>query len=647
MKRALVVVVVAVVMACATAASGQAPTVASQRAGNLTPHDWSVLADFQNGSGDKAFDIGVNYVLAMQLGQSPYFSFLPESRIRDRIQGPLVQMQKSAAEPLTPAVALEVCRRENAVLVLSGSLSGKPDAYTVALAAMNCATGKVAAVARVRAKTREDVLTALPRVATEIRAKLKEPQASIKAHNVRVQATAATLEAFEAMKLSGQAFDIGDQETAIKHAERAAEIEPSFATAWLRAGTLLRNTSRTREQSQRANDLTTRAFGLRTSATEPERYAIEALYYTYVTREPEKAKQTYKAWISTYPLASTPHNNLALVYAGSGDYSAAFDEFREASKLAPGMWLYYSNMAGYGIAANRLEEAVQAVNAAIDRKIDNASMHASLYDIAFLKGDTAAMQREVEWARGKPAELTLLVRQSQVAACRGRLLEALVLADQANAIDERSKATQPIAVRRAAVARMVAFVGLPKLAESMADAVADVPAARVTTLFVYASAGNKSRLDSLIAKYRADPGVAAPEAVERNVAFAQAVAELTAGNGAKALDLLNPDKYAATSAWEALPYWRGYAYLAAKRPVEAVAEFEKIVAARHLFPTSGTWEFGHLGLARARAAAGMVSAARQSYETFFGFMKDGDPDLPALAAARAEYGRLAKTTAPN
>jgi hypothetical protein len=70
MKRALVVVV-AVVMACATVASGQTPTVGSQRARDLTLHDWSVLADFQNGSGDKAFDIGIKYVPAMQLGQSP------------------------------------------------------------------------------------------------------------------------------------------------------------------------------------------------------------------------------------------------------------------------------------------------------------------------------------------------------------------------------------------------------------------------------------------------------------------------------------------------------------------------------------------------------------------------------------------------
>ncbi len=173
-----------------------------------------------------------------------------------------------------------------------------------------------------------------------------------------------------------------------------------------------------------------------------------------------------------------------------------------------------------------------------------------------------------------------------------------------------------------------------------------VPAARVTTLLVYACTGNRARLDSLITKYRADPGLAPPEAVERQVAFSQALAEITAGNGAKALDLLNPRRYAGTSGWEGLPYWRGYAYLAAKRPVEAAGEFEKILAARYLFPTGGTWEYAHLGLARAQAA-GHAANARQTYEKFFELMKQGDPDLPLVTAAKEEYLRLAKTTAPD
>jgi eukaryotic-like serine/threonine-protein kinase len=45
-------------------------------------------------------------------------------------------------------------------------------------------------------------------------------------------------------------------------------------------------------------------------------------------------------------------------------------------------------------------------------------------------------------------------------------------------------------------------------------------------------------------------------------------------------------------------------------------------------------------LARAYAQMGDTAGARKTYEQFFAFWKDADPDIPILQRARREYARL-------
>ena len=53
------------------------------------------------------------------------------------------------------------------------------------------------------------------------------------------------------------------------------------------------------------------------------------------------------------------------------------------------------------------------------------------------------------------------------------------------------------------------------------------------------------------------------------------------------------------------------------------------------------FQMAFLGLARSYAAAGDMTNARQSYETFLKFFKKPDPDVPVLHQARSEYAKIA------
>lgn len=78
----------------------------------------------------------------------------------------------------------------------------------------------------------------------------------------------------------------------------------------------------------------------------------------------------------------------------------------------------------------------------------------------------------------------------------------------------------------------------------------------------------------------------------------------------------------------------------AQRYGEAAAEFQRLLEHRAVCPVSPYLALAHLGIARARQAAGETELARREYQEFFTEWKDADADIPVLREARAEFSRL-------
>ena len=87
-------------------------------------------------------------------------------------------------------------------------------------------------------------------------------------------------------------------------------------------------------------------------------------------------------------------------------------------------------------------------------------------------------------------------------------------------------------------------------------------------------------------------------------------------------------------------YVRGLAQLNMRQGKEAAAEFQKILDHRGICATSPLCSLSHLQLGRARARSGDNAGARAAYQDFFALWKDGDPDVPILKEAKAEYAKL-------
>ena len=87
-------------------------------------------------------------------------------------------------------------------------------------------------------------------------------------------------------------------------------------------------------------------------------------------------------------------------------------------------------------------------------------------------------------------------------------------------------------------------------------------------------------------------------------------------------------------------YVRGVAYLAARQPTEAAAEFQRILDHRSIVLVDPMDALARLQLARALALSGEIMKAKSAYKDLLTLWGHADPTIPAVEQARAEYARL-------
>src|SRR5262245_63780180 len=170
-----------------------------------------------------------------------------------------------------------------------------------------------------------------------------------------------------------------------------------------------------------------KAYELRDHASDREKFLIAATYETQVTGDLEKALKTCELWIQTYPREKQAHGILgAFVYPTLGKYDKGVDVARQLIELDPDFAIGYLQAAFNSQFAGRLEEAEKILQQAQQRKLEIPELLLQRYDLAFLKGDKAWMDREAALGEKEPgAEDMIVDRQAFVweigrASCRKR-----------------------------------------------------------------------------------------------------------------------------------------------------------------------------------------------------------------------------------
>ncbi|MGC1371017.1 MAG: tetratricopeptide repeat protein [Candidatus Sulfotelmatobacter sp.] len=360
-----------------------------------------LLADFVNTTGDPVFDGTLKQALAVQLEQSPYLNIVPESKIREALRF----MGRSPNDRLTNDVAHEICVRQGIKAMLTGTIASLGDHYVVTLTALNGQTGDTLASEQEEANSKEQVLKTLDNAASSLRQKMGESLASVQQFAKPLeQATTSSLEALQAYSL-GQADHLrSDDADAIPQLKRAVELDPNFAMAYATLGVAYFNEARTAEGVEAVK----KAYELLDRTSEREKLYIQAHYYDEVTMDEPKALTIFTEWIQTYPRDEVPYDDAALAYAQNGQFDKAVEMASQALRLDPHDHYASANLASAYEALNRFDEAKSVAEQAVAQKTDSMTVHFTLLDLAYERGDRAAYEQQLLEAKGKPDEMFLV-----------------------------------------------------------------------------------------------------------------------------------------------------------------------------------------------------------------------------------------------
>ena len=393
----------------------------------LTEKKTIVLADFTNATGDPVFNGTLGQTLAGRLGNSPDLALLSDSRVSQTLR----LMERPTDAKLTPAIAAEICERTASAAVLEGSITSLGNEYVLSLRARNCRTGDVLDEEQAPAVKKEDVVRALSQLATSFQTRAGESlPAVVKEPSLPTEATTSSLEAWRSYSAAMKAQQSKAQSAeTIPLLRRAVEIDPQFAMAYANLGRQYVSLGETELGAQNI----ARAYELRNRVSDGENYFITFNYNREVTRNLELARQTLESWVQAYPRDLVPHGFLAaFTTQGSGHYDKAAEEGQKAIELDPDYAIGYTNVTFAYIYLNRLADAEAMLRRASQRKIEAVDFSLCRYFIAFLRGDQAAMEREVTQRRAKlEAQGFFEQQESLTAAYQARLKEAARISDRA------------------------------------------------------------------------------------------------------------------------------------------------------------------------------------------------------------------------
>jgi len=605
---------------------------------SLTAKDSVVLADFLNSTGDPVFDDTLKQALAVDLGQSPFLNILSDRKVGNTLK----LMGRAPTDRVTADLAREVCLRTGSKAVIDGTISTLGSSYIVGLEAVACNSGDNLAKEQAESSTKEGVLKALSTAAVGLRTHLGESLPSVQKFDVPVEATTPSLEALKAYSMGIMTGRTKGDAEAIPFMKRAIELDPNFAIAYEGLAIEYGNLG----QATLAAENGKKAYDLRDRVSEREKYRITAYYFNDVEGDIEKGSQTYEMWAKSYPRDSVPVGNLSTDYIVLGQLDKGIAQGEAYLRIEPTI-IGYGNLASSYTSVGRIQDARHLLSEAQQKGIDGFLIRSDLYNLAFLAGDDAEMERQVAWAAGRPGEEDqMLSTHAGTMAYRGQMEKARDLFRRAvdSAVRADSKETGALWLSFQALCE--AEVGNPAAAREDSTRSLDLAPGRyvkVLAALALARSGDTAKARTMLEAGRK----AEPTNTVLNVYWfpvIEAALDLNQQQPAQAIAALEPARpYELGGGGTTIiypAYIRGQAYLAQKNGAAAIAEFQKFYDYADLAGNAILTPLAHLQMARAYVLAGNSAKAKSYYQDFLSLWKNADPDVPILKQAKTEYAQL-------
>jgi DNA-binding winged helix-turn-helix (wHTH) protein/tetratricopeptide (TPR) repeat protein len=596
----------------------------------MNDRDKVVVAAFTNNTGSVDLDQTLWPAIESQLQESPYLNLVPEQTYRAMVKN---LDSPSLQQELRACVALD------GQVMIKGGISAVGQGYRITLAAWKCASGKLLTTEKADADSQATILAALDLTTERMRRRLGESEASLKKFNVPAElATTASLAALKAFNYGDEMRFKDDTSAATASYKLAIDLDPQFAIAYARLGTIYHNT----EQFALSREFYQRAFELRSSrSSDREKLYIVAHYYEFATGQTQRAIEIYELWHSLYPRDPVPIDNLENEYLLAGRPQQTLNAIQQVAQLEP------ENRAGY---IRRIQTYVRlgdyasvrkACEGAAQQHTDSLDLHRACYEVAFAQNDEVAMQKALQMSHGDTAGWVAIADTAWAAMYHGKSSEAAAIFRKAEQIALQEKSIETAADLGLDRAMLEAEVGLLPAARTDAETVLKLP---------FASAGEQAYAALALARAGGETSLAnsAMGQAERiaplddvvNVAMfptTRAAAFLRRDDPGDALQALEKTRvFDLYGSMQMVPdYYRGLAYLQKKQPEFAVREFQHIIDNKYLLPTFSIYlVLTQLELGHAYQLLGDSKSANSCFAIVDLAWKNADHGFPPLQTLR-------------
>jgi DNA-binding winged helix-turn-helix (wHTH) protein/tetratricopeptide (TPR) repeat protein len=196
--------------------------------------DWVLIADFENLTGEKAFDAALRTALERELSCSAYVNYVPPARVVDT----LTLMKRDPDTRIDEAVGREVCLRDGNIRgLLLGSIQQLGGSYALNLKVVDPRTGVTVNTLAEDAANIQEVLPAIRRLSTTVRERLGESLVSISKSDQELgRVTTPSIQALEAFSKGMNLYERSFWPQSMIHFDRAIELDPAFAMAYWARG---------------------------------------------------------------------------------------------------------------------------------------------------------------------------------------------------------------------------------------------------------------------------------------------------------------------------------------------------------------------------------------------------------------------------
>ena len=358
------------------------------------------VISFENQTGDKSYDYlqkAIPNLLITSLEQKGGAYVATWERLRDLLK----QIGKGDMNIIDADTGFELCRREGIQALVLGSYVKAGDIFALDVKVLDVDTKKLLKSAGSKGNGVDSILESqIDQLTKEISQGIALTTNMIPSGQARVaDITTSSMEAYNYFLRGKEDLEKYYWDSARRFLEKAVELDPKFATAYLYLADTysgLGDVRALREEIEKAKEYSDKA-------TEKEKLYIKAVYAYYIKEDSLAYSNLMEQLTQKYPKEKEFHleladsllntdlprvieeytkaleidpqygpalNELAIIYRGTGDYEKSLELFRRYAAASPGDANPFDSMAWTYLRMGDLDQAYAKFKEALEVKPD-------------------------------------------------------------------------------------------------------------------------------------------------------------------------------------------------------------------------------------------------------------------------------------